>query len=365
MGPLVTLLSLLALNDPVSSAPLARTALGPYACVRVKGEYEDRGRTWQTDLALAFPDRVREVVTPAGGRATMRRAVLRFGKAMWVFEPGEGRSRVLPLAERPPLLARWTLEQALFTWPYGFAWEGDDSLRVARVDGNPRVDGNHGEVASLRARLDGEGRPIALEALDRRGRALYALDPVAWGEGGTDRPVSYTALRQGEAPRTVRVIEIDYPNLFDRFFMPADRRRVTRGIPTRHVSAFTWRAGVGRRQALGEGVSLEDALARAEAWAAQSPGNSPVIELDPGGRPVALWLQGPGPAAPPGWEALPDRPALGIVLASPAALTPADARALLRAASDRGRRGVTFFLRAKPPGQEPRRAELILTLDPP
>jgi len=344
--------------------------VGPYSGLIVSSEFEVDGQTWDLEIGYGFPQRARHRVSPRGGRSTSRRLTFRYGAALWSVAPGEAQSQPVPQEDRAPILRLLELRRALFLWPRDLPWAGSGDDRLAEL----------GEFADesvmVRALLDpATGRPHTLEALGDRGQLLESITEVSWEDSDSTGPAWPTrlTLRDGEVLLwREKVLSVAPAKLFDRYFQPADRRAGT-GTPKRQVHRFDLPPAVVRSVPLEGGLAVETALDRAESLIAAAgeeaaPGSilpGPVLLLDRTGQPAAIWIQHrPGPA-PEGWQERPGREALGLFLASPSDLGLRGPSELFKAAAREGRTPGALFLRVQPPGTGPKRAELVLTLDPP
>lgn len=370
MTPSILLLCLLAHPTPAEDPPPPMERAGPYSGLIASSEFEADGRTWDLEVGYGFPARARHRVSPRGGRSTSRRLTFRYGAALWSVAPGQARSQSVPPGDHAPILRRLELRRALFLWPHDFPWAGSGDERLAEL--GEFAD----EAVMVRALLDpATGLPHALEALGDQGQLLESITDVGWGEpdtAGHAWPIRLT-LRDGQKVLwREEVLSVTPAKLFDRYFQPADRRRGT-GTPKRQLRSFDLPPAVGRSIPLEGGLTVEVALTRAEALidaaAAEDPDPEsilpePILLLDGGGRPTAIWIQRRSGPAPEGWEERPGSEALGLFLASPTELRAGSSTDLFKAALRGGRAPGTLFLRVRAAGAGPRRAELVLTLDP-
>lgn len=319
-------------------------------------------------VTLAFPDRARAHLTPRGGRPSERHVTYRFGERGWILEPRRAESRLLEGEERRAVLLELELRRAVTLWPDGFAWEQKEGQRVAESKGLGRL------VASL---PEGSERPGSVRAQAPDGRELVALTDLEWrAQEGRVWPLRMTLSRGGTAVWDEEVVALDTEARYlDREFVPHDRRPAGLRSTLQPVRGFQLPAMVVRRLPLPPGSTLRGGLRRAEDLAARevealaelglSLDPTVHLELDGQARPVAVLLRLAGeatPGPPGGWTLLPPRPAVGRLLGGVGELGPGDLADLRRAAGKGVSGAGAPFLRVRPPGGSPRRAEIVLPL---
>jgi len=357
-APLVLTLLALAAGDADPGPPPPARA-GPWFGLQVTSEFEVDGRTWDLIVTHGVPARDRVEVRPRSVAATQRRLTLRRGRGLWFVPAGSGDSAPVAGEERAQVLRLLELRRALVFWPHGHDWSGEGAERFAELD----VDD---EPLMLRAVLDPDiGRPHQLEVLDDTGALLESATDVTWTGSEPTWPAALTLRAGGVRARDEVVTGVVAVRLGEDFFQPLQRAT---GLPVRRVRAFRLSAAVGRRFPLDRGLTLEEALARADELAVEaaaldpSVSPAPTLLLDRRGAPTGVWLEREGEARE-GWEVREPSPAIGVVLASPKALRGRDVAALLREAVRRGERPGPAMLRVRAGDEGPRRAELVLVLE--
>jgi hypothetical protein len=368
LGPLVLLLPLLA--PPQGGDPAPQQRLGGVWAFQIRSTLDlgpEHARQ-QLEVTFAFPDRARVQVKPTQGPEGQRSLTYRYGQGLWSVSPSKTASSPLTPAQRIPKLRELALRRALFLWPHGFTWTGQGPTRLAQLGD---LGGDRRFV--LRAVLPaGKQLPSRIEVLGPGGAILERLRDVTWArENGASRPrpAEFTFERNGRPVWHETVERATSGRFSDSFFEPLDLREIPQGKPRPRVRTLELSGWMYRRVGLEGRLSMPEALAEGDRilGAARALEAAPTIdpslhlELDPQARPIAVWIVSrSGGPAPQGWKSQGTGTAFGVFLADPGACDPTLAALLERAALQAKRAPGSLLLRVRPPGNGPRRAELVL-----
>lgn len=322
------------------------------------------------DTTFAFPGRARSQRLPEGARPARRHIRYAFGEEAWEWSPGAEGSTVLHGGERLAALGDFELRRALFLWPDGLPW--------TPVEGGAEADlGPLGRVVATLAPDDPDAPPEALGLVAADGVEHAALSDVTWREcDGRRWPATFTVSEAGVVAWDEEVLSVDPAVRFlDAWFTPSDRREPRSSAAVQPIQRFQLRPVAWKRLPLEAGLSLAEAvdraevLARREAQVLERTGHAldatPKVEVDGAARPVAVLLElaGDPPRPPPAWQRAPARPALSRYLPRLAALGPEDLSDLEGEAGEARDAGARAFVRSKPPDADGHRAaEVVLPL---
>ena len=303
-----------------------------------------------------FPDRARWWLGVGSGANVRRVLHSRHGERCFFTPEASAQSVERHGREREEQLRQMELRRALFLWPDGFTWAGQESVRRSDL----------GAIGILQARLDREGRLVELVSLDREGQPVDTYGGLRWMEQGGRTYPAAAELSHGGQPiwkEEVRSIETDV-HLFDDFFLPPDRRETHRAGSQRleGVEPADAPTAVERRLPLelpGDApwsavMAAAESLRAAQAQRLEPTGYrilaTPIFELgdDGGPRAVILRLARAMASPPEGWSVRLAGPALTRRVAGPGEL--ATAVAALRGSLPASARAAAPWVEAPAPG---------------
>ncbi len=330
------------------------------------GEQEDR-----LTAVYLFPDRARWQFESCAVERPGQVQIYRCGTEAHQLQSPRG-SEEFAGEERDAVLLQMELRRAAMLWPEGFEWsEEGPGLRRTTVYRDSCC--RQQPIGSLSAELDDAGRPARLRAEGSAG-TREALEIRSWQELEQRTWPREMLLDQGTPVReTVESVETRV-HFVDLYFVPPDRRVVhVAGGPagSRILSTDLVPITVLRRE-LPSGISWEEALQQARAWTtvARSELGSgfeldpvPTLELSSAARASAclLRLSRPASAPPPGWQTIPERAGLLLVLEELSEVDPAHLGPLFSSIPP-GTSPGTPYLRVH--DRREGRIEVVLPLDP-
>jgi len=325
------------------------------------------------ETTYVFPQRARWWLGIEGDDLAGRLLRYRYGDTMFGIAPGQSESNQLLGLGAIELERQVELRKALFMWPHGYEWQEVGVVRVADL----------GAAGSLVANLGEGGRPNSMSSLDAEGKPKETLTGIEWKVAPRTRkdreprtwPHRMRLLAEGGVIWDEEVLAVETGTRFvDAYFVPPDRRRLA---PRMEIDgtvplSVDLPASTERRVALRAGLSLADAITfadernRAEAADLAAAGfvlaRYPVIEFDPAGRPTTLIQRLVGAPDPPkGWERIPSRPAVSLILPTTREVK-ARTLGLLRDSAGEGAKLGSAYGRVEPAGSTPRRVQLLVPL---
>lgn len=321
-----------------------------------------------------FPDRVRWYFTRRSAEPGQRIIQYRCAETFFTLDEGSGTSSVVeptnaPDSDWPGMCWALEMRRALFLYPDGFTWSGDNSTRTA-----PTACG-----VNLAVRLGADGRPSAM-FLEGQENVHETYTNIRWRDrNGRAWPASMD-FTDDNAPvwsETVDSIETSV-HLLDEFFLPPDRRgfdagsQKIGGVRSSDAPAFVvkrlewkekldWKAAGERARDFTAG-ELPGLLAL--GWTAE-PGTC--FEVSDDGSPIRFLLRlRPAPLElPAGWEFQRESTALYAVLTDVSAGVPSAIRSLVTSAPKSARPGVPMVRFAGSPAAGGQVQVILPLLAPP
>jgi len=362
-----------------TDAPGPRRKIAGLRGVRVTSRilYTDPDATPHSlEACYAFPDRVRTRLAPEGGRVTARRLTYRFGTRFWAVDPGAFKSHELKGSDQRSAQLELELRRAVFLWPDGFEWTSVEGGQEASLGPLGRLRATFAEDEP-EAEAEAESRrPVAVAVLDALDTERQSLTDLTWTLAGERPWPEHLVLRYaGEMVWAEEVLEVDTVTRFvDAWFRPPDQRRNSKTASRKSPRAFDLPSRTVRRIELPADITPADALARADellldlrprlAERGLQLDASPYLELDAQGHPrsVLLILLRPPETLPDGWTREQERAAWGLFLGGIQEFAISDLHLLRKASGEDLPQAGVPFLRIRPAGSDPRRAELVLPL---
>lgn len=326
-----------AQSKPAAAAPLPpRRAIAGLAGFQIDSRVvfdSEPEKPHTLSATFLFPERVRLRMALEHGDAAERVLAYRCGSRGFFIGPRESASRELLGTERGALVLQTELRRALFLWPDGFAWAGSGSERRADL----------GALGSLRAELDGAGRPSAMHSIDASAAAVETLRGIAWKPRGARQFPSHFELWAGGERIWVEDVDkletaLDY---IDAFFLPPDRRgpadpERARLRPIDAPGGFECRIALPGSPPPTWTSAFAAAQEARASWAGRglTTLEGDWIEVDASAAPMAVILRASAvePALAADWSWRDECPAWELSLAAAAAIDAAALELLLRAA---------------------------------
>ena len=264
------------------------------------------GRTHSLRVSYAFPDRARLYMSVGGPEGIgERRLRYRMGARIYAQEARQPQSVEYKLEDRDTLILSLEARRALYLWPSGFAWQGNEREREAVL---PALTPEGPALGRLRITLDKDGRPARLDSIDAKDMSVESLRAIVWRErNGRWLPVSHDLYVADAKVWSETLVSLSRDvRLLDAFFLPPDRRPA----PPQGVQTLDLPAHRMKRVALPKDTSFAQV---AELWRAERAAateeltalgttleNRVTVEVDAQLRPTHLLLR---LATPPNSEA--------------------------------------------------------------